>query len=852
LFSTQLAGEKQMKDSAASGALTGRDTGAGPDAATSWPRQWRGQWIWAADQIIPRSSPIAPDRRPRPPAVGLFRRRFHLDALPAEAPARLVADSRYRLILNGALIGHGPIRSQPRRMHFDQYDLAPHLQQGPNELALMVRYYGRANAFWMPAVGNATLGKSGVLAFEADLGDQWLTSDASWQGILSPAWRDDIDDPAAEMVAGGVPGESVDARQLTPDWTVAAQDWPPVQVLTPVHLGARGRATPPSDPYGPLMPNPLPPMARTPRLPHRIWLEQVAAPLRRDLPAPAARAEASLQQAGTAQAVAQAQLPISVPRVTEGHQRLRIDMGRMVAGHLEFHFDAPAGAEIDIAGHEERDPHPGPFGAHGGLRYITRGTADRFTSFDRQGFRYLTLLIADAAVTLTGLVLHEDLYPWSGNAGFTCSDPELTRLYTAARRTVALTSWDAFIDCPGREQRAWSGDSIIHLMTHLVANSDWRLAAHQLTLAAVPREDGILPMSVAGDVEAGQGFTIPDWSLHWLHGVWLMHRHAGDRAAIKRLMPQVEMVLRWFEPFLTPSGVLEDVLDWTLIDWSAVYTHGQSALLTALWARGLREAAQMAAWLGDRATQDWTEALLARVATGFEVFWSEARGTYLDHAIAGVLQPGCSQITGALAILAGLAPAHRHARIAQAITDETRLVDRSWAFGPEGAPPEEQKRRFGAMIAGLRHPDWDLERQIVRAEPFMSHVVHAALAHAGLAAHLPQLLRRWTRLLTGGHDTFAERWGGGSRCHGWSSCPAHDLVSYVLGITPDAPGYARARIAPCPGDLAQMAGSVPHPAGMIHLSLNKGQLHIACPVPFTLVLKGRTQDLPAGQFDTTI
>jgi len=63
------------------------------------------------------------------------------------------------------------------------------------------------------------------------------------------------------------------------------------------------------------------------------------------------------------------------------------------------------------------------------------------------------------------------------------------------------------------------GDGVVHQMVHLATNCDWRLAWHYLTLGNSPRSDGILPMSVVGDIEAGGGLTLPDWSLHWVHGV---------------------------------------------------------------------------------------------------------------------------------------------------------------------------------------------------------------------------------------------------------------------------------------------------------------------------------------------
>ena len=124
----------------------------------------------------------------------------------------------------------------------------------------------------------------------------------------------------------------------------------------------------------------------------------------------------------------------------------------------------------------------------------------------------------------------------------------------AGIRTVQLNSRDAFTDCPTREQRAWVGDSVVHQMVHLVTNPDWRLAWQYLNLSNSPRSDGILPMTVAGDIEAAGGITIPDWSLHWVHGVYNLLPLPGDQDAVKAFMPTVERVLRWYAPYPERAG----------------------------------------------------------------------------------------------------------------------------------------------------------------------------------------------------------------------------------------------------------------------------------------------------------
>ena len=52
---------------------------------------------------------------------------------------------------------------------------------------------------------------------------------------------------------------------------------------------------------------------------------------------------------------------------------------------------------------------------------------------------------------------------------------------------------------------------------------------------------------------------------------------------------------------------------------------------------------------------------------------------------------------------------------------------------------------------------------------------------------------------------------------GWSSGAAPALTEYVLGVTPETPGFARVHLAPHPADVAWAKGAVPTPHGAVHV-----------------------------------
>jgi hypothetical protein len=484
---------------------------------------------------------------------------------------------------------------------------------------------------------------------------------------------------------------------------------------------------------------------------------------------------------------------------------------------------------------------------------VTAGGEDSFRAIELNGLRYVHLVVhaeQEADVAVSRIAVREHLYPRTGAAYFRSEDPLLDRLYRAGVRTVQLNSLDSYTDCPTREQRAWVGDGVVHQMVDLVTNEDWGLARNFLELGDSPRPDGILPMVVVGEVEFLGGVTIPDWSLSWTHGVHVQYRHDGDLDRARRHLPTFERVLRWYTTYLDERGTIADVPEWNLVDWSSLFLDGRSSILTALWARSLAEFAELSEAVGNDGSAAWARGLHAGAARGYEDFWDAGRGVYLDHLVDGERRPAASQAGQAAAIVSGLAPRERWSPLVDVMTDPGRLVVRSWIGNHETGGYDFAKMADEAQ--GIKRIDWDPEREMVLAEPFFSYAVHDAVARAGRAELLVDLLPRWESLLGEDYDTFGECWGWGTPVHGWSSTPTRDLVAYVLGITPDRPGYERVRVAPRPGRLRELAGAVPTPHGPVEVRISGAEAAIDSPVPVLLVREdGSEAELPAGTHTVT-
>ena len=79
--------------------------------------RWSGHWIGHTPRATTRSPAdfLSGGDADRKFSRSMFRATFDLEATPAGAPARITADSRYVLWVNGHEVGRGPARSQPYR-----------------------------------------------------------------------------------------------------------------------------------------------------------------------------------------------------------------------------------------------------------------------------------------------------------------------------------------------------------------------------------------------------------------------------------------------------------------------------------------------------------------------------------------------------------------------------------------------------------------------------------------------------------------------------------------------------------------------------------------------------------------
>jgi len=789
------------------------------------PIAWDARWIWTGPAPLPVAQIGAAGIPPKETwnRFCYLRRAVQLDAVPASVPARVTADSRFVLFVNGVEVARGPARSIPERLAWTEVDLAPHLHAGRNAIAALVRYYGLPGPWWRPAAPSFLLG-FGSFAFEAlAIG---VTSDATWKGRAAP-YRQDVIRTAALPVP---PTEILDGVEIPVGWNEASFDdsgWLPAIELSAGTL-AQNRTRIPVEPFTAPEPDEIAPLTSIP-----IALQELSR-----------RGVAVFVSDDPRGAYPTADQGDSGPDVI-----VNFDAGMITLATPWTVARGPAGSTVDVyCGEDVRadgsaETQPRQFA----MRYILRGgAAERVESFEAVGFRYLSIVARGGAqIESAGAI--ERRYPRGDEAYFECDDPALNKIWRVGARTLELCSTDAFIDCPGREQRAWLGDSYIHALLTYVTNTDWRLVRRHLRICAHSRRgDGLLAMAATCDFSISST-TIPDYSLHWIRALARYFEYSGDAATVRELMPTAGGVVSAFERYRAPDGLIRAMPGWIFIDWAMTERAEVTGALDALYAAALDDYASLAETvLADSRTAAEARAGAERTRRAFELLWDEAAGVYVDAADRKGPRRRVSQQTNAVAIVAGCAPPERWPRMLDYVLDDARVVvtptisDNMGAYRKQRMDPAE-------------HMKFDVEHNVVAAQPFFSHLVHDAIVRAGRRDLIPARCMKWWPQIERGDTAFEEYWdaraGTGSLCHAWSATPTYDLTTWVLGVRPAAPGYARTEIAPRFGLLRHLEGRVPTPRGLLEVKLDReGGGEIVIPDGVTAVVRFDDAPLIGGEF----
>lgn len=716
----------------------------------------------------------------------LFRREFRLDRAESGLTLAIAADTDYIAILDGREIGRGQFSDDPAVKSVDLYALET-LPAGAHALTVTVYYNGANFSTYAPGPPGLAL-RLFHTGFE-------LVSDDQWLGCPHPAFSSGPM-PAVSPQLGFT--AEFDARRTTCRWT-------PV-MASPLDQDRRDYQERPRGTkaqLGDFLPGRL---IRHGRL---VRHHQAGSP--------------ALQMA--ADQLFLHRTPATLPYAPDDAKSTRelgivliFDLDGEQTGFVEFELDAAEGTCVDFAHGEHLDDGHVRMevgGRNFADRYICRDGRQSFAlPFRRVGARYLELHLtgpAQAACTVWRCGVRPWQLPLPEPAGFTCSDQRLNGLRRRAIRTLELCMHEHYEDCPWREQALYTYDSRSQMLYgyYLWGNYDFAAASLDLWRHG-QREDGHLRLCAPS-----RGKTvIPIYSLIWpvqIHEYWLYSGRLDvfrrNQTALAKLFAKLASVRDSETGLCIPAST--DF--WHFYEWApGLCENGCPAgEVHALYNLYMIEALQAYAALNEAAGQPTPEctSLADDLRRRTEaLFYDPASGTYASKIRNG-------QHVG---------PGHEHTQLMML---HTRSVPQAKMTGVERAL--RRRTLVPVTLSALPYMIFSLSDRNRPAS------MRQFAARRMLESYLPMMQEDtdtlWETSVGSADFQFA-----GSLCHGWSSLPVYYAAAILLGVRPLTPGFARFQVCPQPGRLKQAAGSIPTPAGPIHVAWQRnGQqkyhLQVSCP-----------------------
>ena len=762
-----------------------------------------------------------------------FRKDVDLAAVPADYIVHVTGDNRYKLYVNGTLVSLGPAKGDATHWNYETVDLAPYLKAGTNAVAALVFHEGDQKP-------DSQVSVSAGFLLQGEGNARGLYTDRSWKCMADKAYSPLRVSVSGYYVAG--PGEQVEMGKTVKGWNtvgVSTEDW---------QDAAQGPAGEPKDYNNPnqgeghnLKPSALPQMELSP-----IRFASVRKAEGVKVPAGWLEGRAKL----TVPAGTKAELLLDQEVLTNAYFNLAFSGGRdakITVGYAESLFiPAPAremsAEELSRIPAEFRRMARMPRTVGKGNRnevegkifqgredvLISDGSAGQtFTTLSYRTWRYVRVLVETATEPLT----LDDIsgtftgYPFTLDSHLDTDNAELQKILEIGWRTARLCAMETYMDCPYYEQLQYLGDTRIQALVTLFNSADDRLVKNFLYLADISR-------SVDGITKSRYPTTIPQhiqpYALSYIYAMHDYLTYGKDTQFVLDLVPGAEQIIHYFQRYQLPDGRIKNLPGWNFSDWvndSPDWNYGAPLKgadgCSINMDMQLLLAYQMMADMEDVRGNTWQAGEYRKEAEKLadavkKAYWNPARGLFADRAE----QDHYSQHGNALAILCGI------------VDDPKALAEKLLS-------------------------DTSLNQCTV----YYKFYLHEALVKAGLGDEYLDWLDIWRENIAMGLTTWGETSdvnGTRSDCHAWGASPNIELYRTVLGIDSDDVAFKRVRIEPHLGDIKEIGGTMPHPAGSVsvHYKMKGKKLQVEITLPEGVegrfVWNGKTQNLRGGKNTFTI
>ena len=411
-----------------------------------------------------------------------FRKDFMLKKTLRKVEARIAADSKYWLWVNGTLaVFEGGLKRGPNRTdtYYDVVDLAPFLRKGQNDVRLLLSYFGKEG------FSHVSSGQAGVIVDAPTIG---LVTDASWQSQRLQAYQ-----TCGEPYTNFRLAESnirYEAPLSPPEGGAMAPS---------LEIGTWGSA-----PWGQLAERPIP-----------QWRDY------------GMKTTSDYDTAEDEQGnrVLSVRLPYNMQMTPW------IDVTDEAYGTcIRLETDHAWGGSAECVRAE----------------YVTRQGRQQYESLGWMNGDVLRIIYPKSArLTVHGIGYRETGYDCDFEGTFTCNDSTINRFWQKAMRTLYVNMRDNYFDCPDRERAQWWGDVTILMGQSFYqlsprANLLMRKAIRELV--DWQKEDGTLFSPIpAGNWDK----ELPAQALTAIstYGFWYYFMHTGDKETMAYAYPAMRRYL---------------------------------------------------------------------------------------------------------------------------------------------------------------------------------------------------------------------------------------------------------------------------------------------------------------------
>ena len=764
----------------------------------------------------------------------LFRKDIVLDKKPHKAIGWILADSRYRLFVNGKRIQWGPAPSDPRWQEADPIDLTAFLTEGKNVIAVEVCFFGSGD-------GTHPMGKPGFI-LNLDMDQEKLVTDASWDCFLAKSWR---------------PGqykrwflrslqEEFDARLYPYGWDTS--DFKPDENWTKAILVSQDGKEPSvcnsSSEYvweifgdkqlSEIRKRSIPTMREfdfhATTLEESMWIhwkrpaedyfdllvsdafETIDKPITRSL----GDGEWEISPQGNYAAA----LTFSFP-----------EQG---VGWPHFTIDAPEGTIVELLVHEAHQKGgPALINSHfnSWSRFICKEGINHFETFDFESFRWLQLHIRNfnRPIKIASVGMRRRIYPWKSEPTIVISDDTIQHVVNAAVNTLFNCAQETLVDGMARERQQYSGDGSHQLHAVIQTLGDITLPYRFVnTFSQGLSIDGYFMDSwpawdrLARTVERQMHLTgwgpILDHSIGFCFDAFHYYMYTGDLQGLKEVYPRL---LSFFSYLYKLTDKSEHLVPVENLGMCSVYIdheaykqtkHKQLALNLYIVAMCRNALSTLCQAFGDTQKADEINQYAADILQGcIQKFWDKEQQVYVNN-LPWKDEEGeiryCDRSL-ATALIFDLCP---NGETAKALN----LLEQS---------PAEM---------GVSYPCnavWPL---------------WALVKYRKINTVLSDLREKWGNMSSvWANNTLQEFWQAypdeGSQ---WSHCAMYPLITLnqgIAGVHPLKPGCERIKMEPQLGDLEHIRFDVQTPKGAIQFSAQgiKGKRELRLQIPESLSIELR-------------